>query len=169
MKKKGICLVLAMMLILGIVGSTALAANRPQSVFSGGLSMWWWPGAGSINHLDVGYERALNSDLAFHGKGSLGLVSGATNLEGLLGIKKYLGSTAPEGLWIGGFGSISYWSIPVGWLGTITGSIFGFGAEGGYRYFFTPNLSVEPFAQVGYYTLGLGFAFTFGANVGYSF
>ncbi|GAI62530.1 unnamed protein product, partial [marine sediment metagenome] len=37
MKKKGICLVLVMMLILGVVGSTALAANRPQSVFSGGL------------------------------------------------------------------------------------------------------------------------------------
>ncbi len=41
--------------------------------------------------------------------------------------------------------------------------------EGGYKHFFTPNLSVEPFAQVGYCTAGVRFAFTFGANVGYSF
>ncbi len=168
MKRKGICLVLVMMLILGTVGSTALAGNRPGSVVSGGLSMWYLPGAGSITSIDVGYEKTLNTGLSFHGKGSLGLVSGATNLAGLVGVKKYLGPTAPEGLWIGGFGSISYWSIPLGWLGTITGNIFGFGAEAGYRYFFTPKLSIEPFVQVGYYTAGVGFGFTFGANVGYA-
>ena len=169
MKKKGICLVLAMMLILGMVGSTALAGQRAGSVVSGGLSMWYWPGAGSVTSIDVGYEKVLNSGVALHGKGSLGLVSGATNLGGLVGVKKYLGPAAPEGLWIGGFGSISYWSIPLGWLGTITGNIFGFGAEAGYRYSFTPNLSIEPFAQAGYYTAGVGFAFTFGANLGYAF
>lgn len=169
MKKKGICLVLAMMLILGVVGSTGLAANRPQSVFSGGLSVWYWPGEGSITSIDVGYEKTLNAGLALHGKGSLGLESGVTILGGLVGVKKYLGSTAPEGLWIGCFASLSNWSVPLGWGLMISENLFGFGAEGGYRYFFTPNLSVEPFAQAGYYTGGVGFAFTFGANAGYSF
>ena len=169
MKKKGICLVLAMMLIVGMVGSTALAANRPQSVFSGGLSMWYWPGEGSITSIDVGYEKTLNAGFALHGKGSLGLESGVTILGGLVGVKKYLGPTAPEGLWIGCFASISNWSVPLGWGLTISENLFGFGAEGGYRYFFTPNFSIEPFAQAGYYTGGVGFAFTFGANVGYSF
>ena len=169
MKKKGICLVLAMMLILVMVGSTALAANRPQSVFSGGLSMWFVPGAGSITYLDADYERSFNPDFSFHGKASFGLESGITIIRGSLGIKKYLSSTGPEGLWIGGYGSLDYWSITVpGWF-TASATFYGFGAEGGYRYFFTPNLSVEPFAQVGFYTGGLGLAFTFGANVGYGF
>ena len=114
MKKKGICLVLVMMLILVMVGSTALAANRPQSVFSGGLSIWYWPGEGSITSIDVGYEKALSSGLALHGKGSLGLESGVTILGGLVGVKKYLGPTAPQGLWIGGFASLSNWSVPWG-------------------------------------------------------
>ena len=173
MKRKGICLLLAMMLILGVVGSTALAKNRLQSVFSGGLSMWFIPGVGSITYLDADYERAFNTDFNFHGKASLGLESGVTIIRGLLGIKKYLSSTSPEGLWIGGYGSLDYWSIAIPrwdrWSDRWSGTFFGFGVEGGYRYFFTPNLSVEPFAQVGYYTAGVGFAFAFGANVGYSF
>lgn len=169
MKKKGICLVLVMMLILGVVGSTALAANRPQSVFSGGLSMWYWPGEGSITYIDLGYEKALNAGFALHGKGSLGLESGVTILGGLVGVKKYLGPTAPEGLWIGGFASVSDFSAPLGEGLRISANVFGFGAQAGYRYSFTPNLSIEPFAQVGYYTAEVGFASTFGANVGYAF
>jgi len=169
MKKKGICLILAVMLVLGILGGAALAQGRPQSVFSAGLSIWYWPGEVSVTSIDVGYEKALSSGLALHGKGSLGLRSGVTILSGLVGIKKYLEPTAPKGLWIGGFASLSNWSAPVGGGLMISQNVFGFGAEGGYRYFFTPNLSVEPFAQAGYYTAGVGFAFTFGANVGYSF
>ena len=169
MKKKGICLVLVMMLILVMMGSTALAANRPQTVFSGGLSIWYWPGEGSITSIDVAYEKTLNAGFALHGKGSLGLESGVTILGGLVGVKKYLRPTAPQGLWIGGFASLSNFSAPLGGGLRISANVFGFGAEGGYRYFFTPNLSVEPFAQVGYYTAEVGFAFTFGANVGYSF
>jgi len=160
---KGICLALVVVLMLG-VGSIALAQERPQTVFSGGLSMWLWPGIGSVTSIDVGYEKALSTGLAFHGRGSLGLLSGVTNLGGLLGIKKYLGSTAPEGLWIGGFGAFSFFSA----FG-LSATTFGGGADAGYKYFFTPNLSIEPFAQVGYYTGGIGLAFTFGANVGFSF
>jgi len=131
--------------------------------------MSWWPGLGSINYLDADYERAFNDDFSFHGKASLGLEGGVTIIRGLLGIKKYLSSTGPEGLWIGGYASLDYWSITVpGWF-TASATFYGIGAEGGYRYFFTPNLSVEPFAQVGYYTGGLGLAFAFGANVGYAF
>ncbi len=169
MKKKGICLVLVMMLILGVMGSTALAANRPQSVFSGGLSIWYWPGDGSITYIDLGYEKALNAGLSLHAKGSMGLESGVTILGGLVGVKKYLAPTAPEGLWIGGFASVSNFSAPFGGGLRISENVFGFGAEAGYRYSFTPNLSIEPFIQVGYYTAEVGFASTFGANVGYSF
>lgn len=169
MKKKGICLVLAVMLVLGIFGGAALAQQRPESVTGAGLSMWFLPGAGSITYLDADYERAFNADFSFHGKVSLGLQSGVTIIRGLLGIKKYLNSTGPEGLWIGGYGSLDYWSFTIpGWY-SWSGTFFGFGAEGGYRHFFTPNLSIEPFAQVGYYTGGLGVAFTLGANVGYTF
>ncbi len=168
MKKKGICLVLVMMLILGVVGSTALAGNRPQNIFSGGLSMWYWPGEGSITYIDLGYEKALNAGFALHGKGSLGLESGVTILGGLVGVKKYLGPTAPEGLWIGGFASVSDFSAPLGEGLRISANVFGFGAEAGYRYSFTPNLSVEPFARAGYYTSGVGFALSLGASIGYA-
>jgi len=130
---KGICLALVVVLMLG-VGSIALAQERPQTVFSGGLSMWLWPGIGSVTSIDVGYEKALSTGLA------------------------------PEGLWIGGFGAFSFFSA----FG-LSATTFGGGADAGYKYFFTPNLSIEPFAQVGYYTGGIGLAFTFGANVGFSF
>ncbi len=163
MKRKGICLALVMMLILGMVGSTALAGNRPSSVISGGLSMWYWPGEGSITYIDVGYEKALNSGLALHGKGSLGLVSGVTNLGGLVGVKKYLAPTAPEGLWIGAFGTFSYFSV----FG-ISATTFGGGVEGGYRYLYATNRRIELFAQVGNYTAGVGFAVSFGVNVSYA-
>jgi len=164
MKRKGIYLALVTMLILGIVGSTALAQ---ESSFSGGLSLLL-PGDGTIMYLDGGYERVLNSGLALHGEAGLGLQSGVTIIRGLLGVKKYLNPTAPEGLWVGGFGSLDYWSdtIPGGsWSGTFSG----FGAEGGYKHFFTPQLSVEPFARVGFYTGGMGLALILGAGVGYAF
>jgi len=167
MKKKGICLVLVMMLILGVVGSTALAGNRPQSVFSGGLSMLL-PGGVTITYLDAGYERSLSSGLTFHGEAGLGLESGVTILRGLLGIKKYLKPTAPEGLWIGGFASMDYWSVNFFGIEIFSETFFGFGAEAGYKYFFTPNLSVEPFARAGYYTSGVGFALSLGASIGYA-
>ena len=164
MKKKGIYLVLVMMLILGILGSTTLAQ---ESVFNGGLSLLL-PGDGTIMYLDGGYERVLNSGLALHGEAGLGLQSGATILRGLLGVKKYLNPTAPEGLWVGGFGSLNYWSDTIpGW--SWSGTFFGFGAQGGYKRFFGPNLSVEPFARVGFYTGGVGLALIFGAGVGYAF
>ncbi|TEU04014.1 hypothetical protein E3I16_00085 [Candidatus Aerophobetes bacterium] len=168
MKKKGICLVLVMMLILVMVGSTALAANRPQTVFSGGLSIWYWPGEGSITSIDVGYEKTLNAGFALHGKGSLGLESGVTILGGLVGVKKYLGPTAPQGLWIGGFASMDYWSVSFFGIEILSGTFFGFGAEAGYKYFFTPNLSVEPFARAAYYTGDRGFVLSLGASIGYA-
>ncbi len=167
MKKKGVCLGLVVMLVLGILGGAALAQGRPQTVFSGGLSMML-PGGGTITYLDAGYERALSSGLAFHGEAGLGLESGVTILRGLLGIKKYLGSTPSEGLWIGGYGSLDYWSITVpGWF-SWSGTFFGVGAEGGYKYSFTPKLSVEPFGRIGFYTGGIGLAFVLGANIAYA-
>lgn len=167
MKKKGICLVLAIMLILGVVGSTGLAANRPQSVFSGGFSMLL-PEGETITYFGAGYERTLGSGLTVHGEVSRGSESIVTTYRGLLGIRKYLKPTAPEGLWIGGFASMDYWSIIFLGLKLDSGTFFGFGAEAGYKYFFTPNLSVEPFARAAYYTGDRGFVLSLGASIGYA-
>ena len=164
MKGKGVCLILAMMLVLGMMGTTALATNRLPNIFSGGFSMRYWPGSDSITSIEIDYERALNTGLSLHAKGRLALLSGVTNLGALVGVKKYLEATAPEGLWIGAFGTFSHFSGSGDYETT-----FGGGAEAGYRYFFSPIISIEPYAQLGYYTAAVGFAFTFGANLGYSF
>lgn len=167
MKKKGICLILAIMLILGMAGSTVLAEQRPGSVFSGSFSMLL-PGGGSITYFGADYERTLSSGLTVHGEASLSSETLVTGLRGLLGIKKYLKPTAPEGLWIGGFASMDYWSMSFLGIKIASGTFFGFGAEAGYKYFFTPNLSVEPFVRVGYYTGDRGFALSLGAGIGYA-
>ena len=60
MKKKGICLVLVMMLILGMAGSTVLAKNRPGCVVSTnviGLAQ------GVIN---LQYEKVLNPGMSLY-------------------------------------------------------------------------------------------------------
>ncbi len=169
MKKKRICLVLAMMLILGMVGSTALAGNRPQSVFSGSFSTML-AGGETITYFGAGYERTLSSGLTVHGEAGLGSESIVTRFRGLLGIKEYLRPMAPQGLWIGGFASMDYWSITFPGSDFHSGFFFGFGVEAGYKYFFTPNLSVEPFVRAGHYTGSgdQGFALSLGASIGYA-
>lgn len=105
MKKKGICLVLAMMLILGMLGSTALAGNRPGSVISTNVRM-------DFNRfINVEYEKVVSSGLSLYAAPFMGLGLGFTDIGTFAGGKYYLQGTAPEGLWIGGFGFIEYWSI----------------------------------------------------------
>ena len=168
MKRKGICLALATVLMLGVLGSAAVAQERPESIFSGNLSLLLVAGV-TLVYLDGGYERVLSPGLTLHGAAGLGFDGGATIVRGLLGVKKYLSPTAPEGLWLGGFGSLDYWSITIpGWV-TGSGTFSGFGAEGGYKLFLAPNVSVEPFARLGFYTSGGGIGLAFGASVGYAF
>lgn len=167
-KRKGINLVLTTMLMLGILGSAALA--QEGSIKSVALSMML-PGGGTIICVEARYEIVLNPSLTLDADGRLGLATGGIDIfGGQLGIRKYLTPTAPEGLWIGGFGSVDFWTLTIipEWL-EWSGMIFGLGAEGGYKYFFTPELSVEPFVRVGLYTAGLGLALTVGASLGYVF
>ena len=154
MKKKGICLVLAMMLILGVVGSTALAANRPGSVISTDLRMDF------DRLINVQYEKALSPTLSLYAAPFMGLGLGLTLVGAFAGGKYYLQGTAPEGLWVGGFGLIEYASI-FGFSDTA----FGGGANAGYKYFITDKFTVEGNAGL-VYVVGAGFDLIWGVNLG---
>ena len=154
MKKKGICLVLVMMLILGMAGSTALAGQRPGTVISTDVRM-------DLNRLvNVEYERAISSALSLYAAPYMGLGLGFSVMGARAGGKYYLQGTAPEGLWVGGFGAFEYISI-FGFSDTL----FGAGANAGYKYFITDRFTVEGNAGVAYW-VGFGFGLTWGINVG---
>ncbi len=173
MKKKGICLVLAMMLILGVVGSTALAGNRPQNVVSTsdiGLVL------GSINLVE--YERAINSGISFYVAPGLGFVrinSLRANIFGAMaGIKKYFGGTALGGLWFGGYGGFFRTTVSLKIFGvTFSDSlnIFVGGTNVGYKYFITDRFTIEGRLGAMFFTSDelRGFGLTNGVNVGYAF
>jgi len=152
MKKKGICLVLAMMLILGVVGTTALAKNRPGSVVSTnviGLAQ------GVIN---LEYEKVLNPGMSLYVSPRLLIGGGLTGFGMIAGIKKYLNSTAPEGLWFGGHGNFAY--VSAGTIVSATG--FGGGANAGYKYFLTDNFIIEG-------SLGLAYIYMSASVLGYTY
>jgi len=152
MKKKGICLVLVMMLILGVVGSTALAANRPNSVVSTNvLSLV----QGTIN---LEYERVLSPGMSFYASPRLLIRSGLTGFGMIAGIKKYLNPTAPEGLWFGGHGNFAY--VSAGTIVSATG--FGGGGNAGYKYFLTDNFIIEG-------SLGLAYIYMSASVSGYTY
>ena len=164
MKKKGICLALAMMLILGMVGSTALAGNRPGSVVSTNVFQLF---QGGIN---LQYERVLNPGMSFYAAPSVSFGGGAVGFGATVGIKKYLSPTAPEGLWFGGFGSFAYVSA----LG-ISATVFGGGANIGYKYFLTDRFTLEGSIGAAYEYLSLGvfggggaFGVTYAVNAGFA-
>ncbi len=164
MKKKGICLVLVMMLILGMVGSTALAGQRAGSVVSTNVFQLF---QGGIN---LQYERVLNPGMSFYAAPSVSFGGGAIGFGATAGIKKYLSPTAPEGFWFGGFGNFAYVSglgIPV--------TFFGGGANVGYKYFLTDRFTLEGSIGLAYEYLTLGpfggggaFGVTYGVNVGFA-
>ena len=156
MKKKGICLVLVMMLILGMVGSTALAANRPGSVISTELRRDF------SRLINVEYEKVISSRLSLYAAPYMGLGLGFTSMGAMAGGKYYLQGTAPEGLWIGGFGFVEYVSV-FGFSVTL----FGGGANAGYKYFITDKFTVEGNAGLAY-VVGFGFTTVYGINVGYA-
>ena len=169
-KRKGICLGFAMMLIVGMVGSTALAEERPATVVStNALSVL----GGVIN---VQYERVLSPGMSFYASPRLLIGGGLTGLGMIAGIKKYLNPTAPEGLWFGGHGDFAYVSA-----GTIaSGTGLGGGADVGYKYFLTENFTIEGSLGLAYmymsvsvlgYSWGAGgtFGVTGSIGVGYAF
>ncbi len=164
MKKKGICVILVMMLVLGMVGSTALAGNRPQSVVSTSVIQLF---QGGIN---LQYERVLNPGMSFYATPSVSLGGGAIGFGATVGIKKYFGPTAPEGFWFGGFGNFAYVSA----LG-ISATVFGGGANVGYKYFITDRFTLEGSIGAAYEYLSLGvlggaggFGVIYAVNVGYA-
>ena len=165
MKKKGICLVLAMMLILGVVGSTALAANRPASVVSTEVIALV---QGGIN---LEYEKVLNPGMSLYAAPTVSSGGGVTGLGVVAGIKKYFKPTAPEGFWLGGFGNFGY----IFGFG-ISVTVFGGGANVGYKYFLTDRFTLEGSVGLAYEYLSLGilggagvFGTTYGVNIGYAF
>ena len=154
MKKKGICLVLVMMLILGMVGSTALGGQRAGSVISTDVRM-------DLNQfVNLEYEKVISSNLSLYVKPFIGLGLGFTDMGAMAGAKYYLQGTAPEGLWVGGFGLFEYWSI---W--GLSGTAFGGAANAGYKYFITDKFTVEGNAGLAYVSGG-GFNLVWGINVG---
>jgi len=154
MKKKGICLVLVMMLVLGILGGAALAGQRAGSVISTDVRM-------DLNKfVNLEYEKVISSNLSLYVKPFIGLGLGFTDMGAMAGAKYYLQGTAPEGLWIGGFGLIEYTSI-FGFSDTA----FGAGANAGYKYFITDKFTVEGNAGLAYVSGGV-FELIWGINVG---
>ena len=156
MKKKGICLVLVMMLMLGTVGSTALAGQRAGTVISTDIRM-------DLNRLvNVELERTMSDTLSLYAAPYMGLGLGFTLMGATAGGKYYLQGNAPEGLWIGGFGFIEYVSI----FG-ISATAFGGGANAGYKYFITDKITIEGNAGLAY-VVGLGFSSVWGINAGFA-
>ena len=155
MRKKVICLVLVMMLMLGIMGSTALAAgHRPGSVISTEVF------DDLQRFINVEYERVISSNMSLYTVPYLGLGLGLTAMGAQAGGKYYLQGTAPEGLWIGALGEILYMSVP-----GASAIVFTVGANVGYKYFITDMFTVE--ARGGLeYAFGLGLLPSFGINVG---
>ena len=154
MRKKIICLVLVMMLILGTMGSTALAAgHRPGNVIS--TDVWW-----DINTIfNLEYERRVNRAMSLY-VNPFFVPIGITLLGTKVGTKIYFLGTAPEGLWIGGFGMVTYASV----LGASAVS-FAIAGNAGYKLFLSSILTVE--ANVGYgYTFGGSGSLTWGAHIG---
>ena len=154
MRKKVICLVLVMMLILGTMGSTALAAgHRPGNVIS--TDIWL-----DINRvINVEYERRINSAMSLYVSPFI-VPIGITLLGTKVGTKVYFLGTAPEGLWIGAFGMVTYASIP-----GASAASFAVAGNAGYKLFLSSILTVE--ANVGYgYSFGGSGALTWGAHVG---
>ena len=154
MKRKGVCLVLVMMLMLGVVGSTAVAANRPGSVVSTDVRM------DLDKFINLEYEKVMSSRLSLYVKPFIGLGLGFTDMGAMAGAKYYLQGTAPEGLWIGGFGFVEYCSL-IGFSETV----FGGAANAGYKYFITDKFTVESNAGL-INVSGGGFQLTWGINVG---
>ena len=155
MRKKVICLVLVMMLMLGIMGSTALASgHRPKSVISTNVVF------DIYRIINVQYERVISSNMSLYAVPYLGLGFGVTTMGIQAGGKYYLQGTAPEGLWIGGFGMVTYASIPGASIAS-----FAVAGNAGYKLFLSSILTVE--ANVGYgYAFGSGGSLTWGANIG---
>ena len=154
MKKKVICLVLVMMLILGTMGSTALAStHRPKSVIS--TSVWL-----DINRfINLEYERKINPAMSLYVAPFIGIAR-PTWVGARAGGKYYFLGTAPEGLWIGAFGTVSYKSIP-----GFSEINFGGAANAGYKLFITDIFTVEANVGLDYILVG-GFNVVWGVNVG---
>ena len=162
MKGKGriICLGLAVMLIVGILGGTALTQDRPSNVVSTDVVSLV---QGVIN---LQYEK-VNPGMSFYGAPFVGFGGGVTAIGATAGIKKYFQPTAPEGFWFGGFGLLEYISLIGGSITTVGG-----GGNVGYKYFITDELTIEGSIGLAYaYILGWGGAFgaVYGINVGYAF
>ncbi len=152
MKKKWISLVLVMMLILGVVGSTALAQQRPGSVISTN------PIGLLLAVINVEYEKVLNPGMSLYAAPMLMIRSGITAFGGRAGVKKYFRPTAPEGFWLGGFGNFAYVSA-----GTVASAAsFGGGANVGYKHFFTDNFIIEG-------SLGLAYIYMSASVFGYTY
>lgn len=164
-KRKRICLMLVVVLMLGAWGSIALAQERPGNVVSTNVVSLI---QGAIN---LQYERVLNPGMSFYVTPSLGFGGGATAFGATAGIKKYFQPTAPEGFWFGGFGSFTYVST----LGiSVTG--FGGGANVGYKYFLTDKFTIEGSIGLAYVYMSMGpfggaggFGTALGASIGYAF
>ena len=110
--------------------------------------------------INVEYEKVISPGLSLYAAPYMGLGLGYTSMGAIAGGKYYLQSTAPEGLWIGGFGFVEYVSI-FGFSVTA----YGGGANAGYKYFITDKFTVEGNAGL-VYVVGAGFDLIWGVNVG---
>lgn len=163
-RRSTVFVVLVGILSLLLAGGPGLAQDRPQSVVStnviGTMGL-------SRSFINLEYERAMSPGVSFYVAPGIGFGLGTTAFGVTAGIKKYFGKPAPEGFWVGGFGTF----LTAGAMG-YSATAFGGGANGGYKYFITDRFTVEGRLGGAYYIIsGVGgwFDLAAGLNVGYAF
>jgi len=145
-KMKGICITVVACLVLGVLGGTGLAAERPQRVIAAsgsGLVELYEDEVGVTSALFRGavgleYEKVTNPNSSFYVVPALTFGGQIPGVKGTVGLKKYIKPTAPEGFWWGVHGSLGL-AVDEGIALTIPGG----GLNVGYKYFLPKNFIAE--------------------------
>ncbi len=151
-KVKRIWLVLAAVLISGIWGSIALAAERPERVVSvtgSGLVQLYEekPKLGTAvfqGGLGLEYEKVTSPSSSFYLTPAITFSRRTMGVKATVGLKNYFKPTAPQGLWwgvYGVFGAGADWGTGEDW--GVSTSIAGAGLNIGYKYLLGTNLTAE--------------------------
>lgn len=151
-KIKGIWLVLAVVLISGTWGSTAVAEERPKRVVSvtgTGLVQLYEekPKLGTAvfqGGLGLEYEKVTSPSSGYYVAPAITFSRKMLGVRATVGLKNYFKPTAPQGLWWGVYGIFGVgadWGTEEDWGALV--SIVGAGVNMSYKYLLGENLTVE--------------------------
>ena len=152
-KRRGICCLLVMVLLIGTLAGTVLTQQRPQKVISingSGLVQLYREEVGLTSGLFRGavgleYEKVRSASSSFYMVPAISFGGGAMGIRGRVGMKNYTNATAPEGFWWGYYldaGLAAEWGIAL--------TLGGVGLNVGYKYFLPKNFTAEWFLGMMY-------------------